>query len=105
MKKYNALEHQAHSGSWADYETAAREMSWNRSFFTTKKGYCGLGPNTLRTGDIVCVLHGSAVPSILRPKNELYQFIGEAYVHGIMEGEVVSQWKNGKLERTTFVIT
>ncbi len=105
VKKYSALEHESRLGSWSEYELAARNRSCNSSFFITKKGYCGLGPNALRSGDMVCVLYGGAVPFVLRPKKELYQLIGEAYVHGIMEGEAISQWKNGGLEQMTFVIT
>jgi hypothetical protein len=38
---------------------------------------------------VVCVLYGGQTPFILRPKVERYQFIGECYVHGIMEGEAL----------------
>jgi hypothetical protein len=36
---------------------------------------------------------GSEVPLVLRktPNHDVYEFLGEAYVHGIMYGEVFDQ--------------
>jgi hypothetical protein len=60
-----------------------------RKFGVTDKGCMGLFPNKVMAGDLVCILYGSKVPVILRkpPNSDLYQLVGEAYVHGIMEGE------------------
>lgn len=59
-----------------------------RSIFATKTGYLGMGPATANPGDIVCVLATASVPHVLRKMGEgKYRFIGEAYVHGIMDGE------------------
>ena len=58
--------------------------------FITERGYIGLGPRYLQPGDAVCVLFGARVPHVLRPRTEGqrgYLFVGEAYVHGIMDGE------------------
>lgn len=60
----------------------------------------GLGPPTMQEGDFVCILAGCTVPIILRemPPESLGQedghmmFVGEAYVHGKMEGEAVEDF-------------
>jgi hypothetical protein len=39
---------------------------------------------------------GSSVPLLLRPRdNAGYQLIGEAYVHGIMQGEAMEWLRKG----------
>jgi hypothetical protein len=62
-----------------------------RSFFVTERGYLGLGSrNTVASQDHVCVLRGGTVPFTLRKRTDGYWgFVGEAYVHGIMNGEIV----------------
>jgi hypothetical protein len=72
----------------------------NRSFFVTKRGYIGIGPNTMKSGDIVCTLFGSTVPFILRAVegSEKFRLLGESYVHGIMDGELWKETDEGKIE-------
>jgi hypothetical protein len=72
----------------------------NRSFFVTKRGYIGIGPNTMKSGDIVCTLFGSTVPFILRAVegSEKFRLLGESYVHGIMDGELWKETDDGKIE-------
>ena len=58
--------------------------------FITERGYIGLGPRYLQPGDALCILFGARVPHVLRPRTEGqrgYLFVGEAYVHSIMDGE------------------
>ena len=58
-----------------------------RAFIITDRGFIGLGPSYTQPGDIVCVLRGGNVPFVLRPlEGDYYQFVGECYVHGIMNG-------------------
>jgi hypothetical protein len=67
-----------------------------RTFFITEKGYYGLGPWTTKQGDICSIILGAYVPFVLRPKaSSLFRLVGEAYVHGIMAGELVSALENG----------
>jgi len=56
--------------------------------------FYGLGPEGCEVGDIVCILYGCSVPAVLkraqRPRVDgLYEVVGEAYVHGIMDGELM----------------
>jgi len=61
----------------------------NRRLFVTKRGYLGLGPGNTNEGDLVYILFGAPVPIILRrQENNEFACIGEAYVHGVMDGEI-----------------
>jgi hypothetical protein len=58
--------------------------------FVLSKGYLGFGPHRLEEEDLVCVFFGAEVPFILRKLSSGgYHFVGECYVHGIMDGEVL----------------
>lgn len=67
----------------------------NQTFFITKKGYVGMGPPNAKYGDQVWVLYGGQVPFILRKtekdsiveKTHKLKLVGNAYVHGIMDGQ------------------
>jgi hypothetical protein len=60
-----------------------------RRLFKTNLGYLGAGPKSVRRDDEVWILHGSGVPFVLRRlPNENYRLIGEAFVYGVMQGEV-----------------
>lgn len=62
----------------------------NRTFFCTERGHLGLGPRIIREHDQCWIPQGSKAPCILRPiDGEKYKIIGEAYIHGLMRGEVV----------------
>jgi Heterokaryon incompatibility protein (HET) len=61
-----------------------------RRLFRTRRNYLGIAAQSLKDGDVVWVLAGMAVPVVLRHKDEKrgsWEFVGEAYVHGIMNGE------------------
>ncbi|KAF2454933.1 heterokaryon incompatibility protein-domain-containing protein [Lineolata rhizophorae] len=71
------------------FSEAASNGCGGRRFFLTSKGYMGVGPPTLRDGDRVCVLYGGIVPFLLRLRDGHWKLVGEAYVHGLMDGEAV----------------
>jgi hypothetical protein len=75
------------------YQEMVRRYNLERRLFRTKKGYLGLGAHGLAKGDKVCVVAGGAVPLLLRPRTtgQGYEFIGDAYVHGVMDGEAASR--------------
>lgn len=60
-----------------------------QGFFTTKEGRVGLGPVGVKTDDKVVVLKGCHVPLIIRAGQDHWDVIGEAYVSGMMFGEVI----------------
>ncbi|KAI9692699.1 MAG: hypothetical protein M1820_009450 [Bogoriella megaspora] len=63
-----------------------------RRLFTTYQGRIGFGLETVQAADVVCVLNYSCTAHILRLEKDAhvctYRLIGEAYVHGMMTGEV-----------------
>ncbi|KAF8854517.1 HET-domain-containing protein [Acephala macrosclerotiorum] len=75
----------------------ARSTKMRRLFISKEDGLLGLAPMDAEVGDRIALLEGGSVPYILRPKvgrgNE-WELIGDAYVHGIMDGEV---WKPDQL--------
>lgn len=59
-----------------------------RVLFTTSDDHIGKGPCSTQSRDEIWILRGARVPYILRPVGGArYELIGEAYVHGIMQGE------------------
>jgi hypothetical protein len=58
-----------------------------------------MAPCRAREGDSVAVLFGCSIPLVLRrvPLQETWQIMGEAYVHGYMNGEVAGLIESGKL--------
>ncbi|KAH7372044.1 heterokaryon incompatibility protein-domain-containing protein [Cadophora sp. MPI-SDFR-AT-0126] len=64
-------------------------QSRRRRLIITETGYIGLGPSEVKEGDFVSILLGCSVPVILRPKGEDWWFVGESFVCGIMDGEIL----------------
>lgn len=68
----------------------------------TEGGYIGLGAHPTQEGDQIWVLPGGRVPFVLRPVRSesdgatRYRLVGEAYIHGIMYGEVMDKRRFGK---------
>jgi hypothetical protein len=74
------------------YATCHRRM-----LFSKRGNYIGLGPAAVQKGDILAVFFGGQVPYVIRkvPRVEEFEFIGECYVHGLMEGELMKGGGNG----------
>ncbi|KAI8624393.1 heterokaryon incompatibility protein-domain-containing protein [Xylariaceae sp. FL1651] len=94
--------------SKTEAEDDVRYFCRNRRFFATRGGYWGIGPSKMRSGDICAILFGADVPFILSPVDGLMQYtiVGECYIYGIMEGEVVSKWAQGSagFEKSEIII-
>ena len=73
-------------------------ISMDLNFFITEKGYVGVGPRCMKAGDKTCILFGGSTPYIIRPTSipDEYLYLGSAYVHGIMDGEVIDAWEKDK---------
>lgn len=71
-----------------------KEYGTNRRFFTSVGGYFGLGPSCMEQGDVCAIVFGADVPFILRPTETggTFRLVGQAYMHGVMYGEVVKKW-------------
>lgn len=58
--------------------------------FRTNNHLFGIASCTLKVDDQLWILHGAHAPLILRPlPNGNFTYIGEAYMHGLMDGEAV----------------
>ncbi|EKG16420.1 hypothetical protein MPH_06389 [Macrophomina phaseolina MS6] len=99
------------------FRSAFLRVNRKRALFRTKNGYLGLGPMYVKPGDVVALVAGSRVPVILRRGKKKgkrkgqegsgrarkksnadegrLKFVGEAYVHGIMYGEVLRDDRKG----------
>lgn len=84
------------------YLKRVKGVTWNRSFIEASNSQgqdrlVGFGPPKTEHGDIIVIMFGCSVPVILRPTyNTLgdvdeYQFIGEAYIYGKMDGEALEE--------------
>jgi hypothetical protein len=62
-----------------------------RRLFVTHNAYVGLAREEVKVGDLVTILMGGDIPFLLRERTEesTFQFVGEAYVHGVMYGEAI----------------
>lgn len=66
-------------------------------FGVTARGYMCLVPEMSRPGDIASIIRGVKLPVVLRStvcedaELKPYELLGEAYVHGMMEGEACSR--------------
>jgi hypothetical protein len=73
-----------------EYRSAMKASCTYRCHFVLSSGYIGLGPTTMTQGDQVFIVVGADVPFVLRPKGGgKYAIVGDAYVHGAMDGEFV----------------
>jgi hypothetical protein len=80
------------------FNKAAVPRCMYRSFLITAKGYLGLGSRNTQPSDLICVLRGGTVPLTLRQRGDGYhELVGEAYVHGIMDGNFVREGAKGVL--------
>lgn len=67
-----------------------------RRLMVTEKGFLGMAPTAAQKGDTVCVLYGCSVPVALRRYGDqdeslnLYRFVGECYMDGLMDGEALT---------------
>ena len=61
-----------------------------RRFFTTAKGFMGLAPDIAQVGDKICLISGCCTPFIIRADGPNFCLVGESYVHGVMDGELMS---------------
>jgi hypothetical protein len=91
-KRYRAIPR----GNASEYYEAFVRNGLNRRFFITSKGHLGSGPPHMKMDDGICILLGLKSPAILRrvAGEDKYEWVGQAYVHGVMCGEALSSLSN-----------
>jgi hypothetical protein len=84
-----------------------------RRLMTTKtRGLLGMAPCRAEKGDQIWVLRGCSIPMLLRKRKqstreegEGYEVIGECYLHGYMDGEIMKEVEGGKAEVQKIVLS
>ncbi|RYO67586.1 hypothetical protein AA0113_g4446 [Alternaria arborescens] len=72
--------------SWMLIDT--KMATFGRRLFETSRGFIGLGPAAAQIDDEICLLLGGQVCYVLRTRKDgHHEFIGECYVHGMMDGQ------------------
>ena len=82
----------------------------NWSFFKSQGGLFILAREHVTDGDVVAVVEGGKVPFILRPvdgksgRENCFQFVSPAYVHGYMDGKAAARGVEGNLDLREFLL-
>ena len=101
----SSLVHYGKSTIVAKFARRVQEVIWMRRLITTERDLLGLAPAETKKRDLICILYGCSVPVVLRMHSdektgkEYFQFIGECYVHGLMDGEAFDIQKEEKDKR------
>lgn len=70
-----------------------KDLLHNTRLAVDSVGHLCTVPASMQVGDTIYLLAGSTVPIVLRPvaheTRHLFKVVGPAYVHGIMDGELV----------------
>lgn len=79
-----------------------------RSFISTEHGSIGFVQDHAQVGDLIYVLHDVSTPLVLQPRTydeNVYELIGESYVHGLMYGESLDIYGRHQMEEFLMGIT
>jgi len=76
----------------------------NRKLATTETGYLCLVPDMTCIGDFIVVLYGCNFPVVLRPQEGNFVYVGECYVDGIMDGEVLDAKDRGEYQEVDIIL-
>jgi len=85
--------------TWREYSQFARllEPVYERRLGRGEDGFLSLLPGEAEVGDRLVLVEGGRVPLLLRRDRvggeRLYRLVGEAYMHGIMDGERFQEGK------------
>ncbi|KAL6408274.1 hypothetical protein AUP68_08129 [Ilyonectria robusta] len=69
-------------------------MEGRRMMRASDDGMFGIVPQAARVGDKIALLKGARLPIVLRERGSEWAVIGEAYIHGLMNGE---RWDESKV--------
>lgn len=75
---------------------------FGRALANTTKGHLAMVPSKARKGDVIAIVD-CPFPIVLRPKGQGYEYIGECYLHGFMDGEAFAGDEQPKFEEIMIV--
>ena len=73
-----------------------------RALANTTNGHLALIPSKARKGDVIAIVD-CPFPIVLRPKGQGYEYIGECYLQGFMDGEAFAGDEQPKVEEIMIV--
>lgn len=75
-----------------EFSESIKSIINGKVLFKTDRDFIGLTEQGCVVGDIVCIFLGGPVPFVIRTQpGGTYHLHGEAYVHGVMDGEALQQ--------------
>jgi hypothetical protein len=75
------------------YINSVMRLRTARKVCVTSNGYIGGVVHGCVIGDKICIFLGASVPFVLRERDDGgFTFVGEAYVHGLMDGEALKEF-------------
>jgi hypothetical protein len=70
-----------------------------KDMFVTEQGYIGLAEEGFQVDDLVCIFFGGEVPFLVRRVDDnRFRLLAECYVHGVMDGEAMSNLEGQDVE-------
>lgn len=104
------------TSDWESFLSRFRDVRFrmSRRLMVTEGGNVGMAPSRARKRDVICVLSGCNIPVLLRPiapedgdehggigsttttTTTTYEFLGECFLDGYMNGEAMSEVEEGK---------
>ncbi len=83
--------------TWREEGFGPNHDHWH--FFVTPNGYMGYSLSEVLHDDSLWVCAGASMPLVLRRcGGGYYRFVGAAYVHGMMHGEIIDMMRAGKVQ-------
>ena len=88
------MQHNQEKGATRFVSSILQSIGSRRFFISSNHHrWMGLAPFTARKGDQIALFGGGTVPYIIRrhgdPKKKEWAYIGDAYIHGAMDGEAI----------------
>lgn len=84
------------------FNNATGRITRGRNLIVTEKGRLGLGPTSTQPGNVIAFVKSAKVPFLLNSlSGSVYEYVGEAYIHGLMFGELA---EGGPLEFETMIL-
>jgi len=73
-----------------EFAGTMKSMCAGRPYISTSTGLLGLGCPGIQAGDVICIIYGTSVPYVLRPRPDgAMTFVGDAYIYNAMNGEAL----------------
>lgn len=71
------------------FEVAMQAVQKGRRICTTAAGYMGSFTNDTDHRDLIAIFEGFPMPFVIRPEGDAILLVGNAYVHGVMDSELI----------------